>query len=212
MADQSTFSRLPKKQLVYIANKIMNDGFEWDNITHNYEDVYDNNESILNGVASYFGEAVVEDDVQFFMKFLEINSGLLTRIIKNNDKSMIEDLIIPQAKDYLVEYTATGSCNFTEYYNTRFSSYDKDWVMDSLYLQRNQGNWDIYSGVLKNTEYDNWETDDFEIDQIKDMSNDVQESRNPKKLLENTEKLIPKLDRETLVKLKYLIDKELRGL
>jgi hypothetical protein len=212
MSDQSTFSRLPKKQLVYIANKIMNDGFEWDNITHNYEDVYDNNESILNGVASYFGEAVVEDDVQFFMKFLEINSGLLTRIIKNNDKSMIEHLIIPQAKDYLVEYTATGSCNFTEYYNTRFSSYDKDWVMDSLYLQRNQGNWDIYSGVLKNTEYDNWETDDFEIDQIKDMSNDVQESRNPKKLLENTENLIPKLDRETLVKLKYLIDKELRGL
>lgn len=209
MADQSTFSRLPKKQLVYIANKIMNDGFEWDDIV--YEDVYDDNESILNGVASYFGEAVVEDDVQFFMKFLEINSGLLTRIIKNNDKSMIEHLIIPQSKDYLVEYTTMGSCSFTEYYDTRFSCYDKDWVMDSLYRQRYQGDWDVYSGKLKNTEYDNWETTDFEIDKIKDIPNDVQESRNPKRLLENTEKLIPKLDRETLVKLKYLIDKELRG-
>lgn len=211
MADQSTFSRLPKKQLAYIADKIMNDGFEWDNITSDYESIYDNNETILKGVASYFGEAVVEDDVQFFVKFLEINSNLLSRIIKNNDKPLIEQLVIPQAKDYLVEYTTMGSCSFTEYYDTRFSSYDKDWVLDSLYLQRSNGIWDTYSGHLKNTEYDNWETNDFEIDRIKEMSNDVQESRNPKRLLENTEKLIPKLDRETLVKLKYLIDKELRG-
>jgi hypothetical protein len=112
----------------------------------------------------------------------------------------------------LVEYTVSGSCTFEEEYETRFSCYDKDWVIDSLYLQRNNGNWDVYSGTLKNTEYDNWETNDFEIDKIKDVPNNVKESRNPKRLLENTEKLIPKLDRDTLVKLKYLIDKELRGL
>jgi hypothetical protein len=212
MADQSTFSRFQKKQLIFIANKLIENGFEWDNITHNYENIYDDNEKILSGVASYFNESVVEEDVQFFIKFLEINSGLLTRIIKNNDKSMIEYLIIPQSKDYLVEYTVSGSCTFEEEYETRFSCYDKDWVIDSLYLQRNNGNWDVYSGALKNTEYDNWETNDFEIDKIKDVPNNVQESRNPKRLLENTEKLIPKLDRDTLVKLKYLIDKELRGL
>jgi len=212
MADQSTFSRFQKKQLIFIANKLIENGFEWDNITHNYENIYDDNEKILSGVASYFNESVVEEDVQFFIKFLEINSGLLTRIIQNNDKSMIEHLIIPQSKDYLVEYTVSGSCTFEEEYETRFSCYDKDWVIDSLYLQRNNGNWDVYSGVLKNTEYDNWETNDFEIDKIKDVPNNVKESRNPKRLLENTEKLIPKLDRDTLVKLKYLIDKELRGL
>jgi hypothetical protein len=212
MADQSTFSRFQKKQLIFIANKLIENGFEWDNITHEYENIYDDNEKILSGVASYFNESVVEEDVQFFIKFLEINSGLLTRIIKNNDKSMIEHLIIPQSKDYLVEYTVSGSCTFEEEYETRFSCYDKDWVIDSLYLQRNNGNWDVYSGALKNTEYDNWETNDFEIDKIKDVPNNVKESRNPKRLLENTEKLIPKLDRDTLVKLKYLIDKELRGL
>jgi hypothetical protein len=212
MADQSTFSRFQKKQLIFIANKLIENGFEWDNITHEYENIYDDNEKILSGVASYFNESVVEEDVQFFIKFLEINSGLLTRIIQNNDKSMIEHLIIPQSKDYLVEYTVSGSCTFEEEYETRFSCYDKDWVMGSLYLQRNSGDWDTYSGVLKNTEYDNWETNDFEIDKIKDVPNNVKESRNPKRLLENTEKLIPKLDRDTLVKLKYLIDKELRGL
>lgn len=212
MADQSNFSRFPKKQLVFIANKLIEDGFEWDDITHNYEDIYNSNEEILNQVSTYFNESVVEDDVQFFIKFLEINSGLLTRIIKDNDKSMIEQLIIPQSKDYLVEYTTQGSCTFIEYYETRFSCYDKDWVRDSLYLQRNNGDWDVYSGVLKDTQYDNWEMNDWEIDEVKDTPNNTQESRNPRKLLENTEKLIPKLDKDTLVSLKFLIDKQLRNL
>jgi hypothetical protein len=211
MADQSTFSRFPKKQLVFIANKLIEDGFEWDDITHNYEDIYDSNEDILKQVSTYFDESIVEEDVQFFIKFLEINSGLLSRI-SNGDKSMIEQLIIPQPKDYLVEYSTNGSCTFIEYYETRFSSYDKDWVIDSINLQRNNGDWDTYSGVLKDTDYDNFETQDWEVDKVKDAPNDVQESRNPRKLLENTEKLIPKLDKDTLVSLKFLIDKQLRNL
>jgi hypothetical protein len=210
MADQSNFSRFPKKQLVFIANKLIEDGFEWDDITHNYQDIYDDNEDILKQVSSYFNESVVEEDVQFFIKFLEINSGLLSRI-SNDDKSMIEHLIIPQPKDYLVEYTTQGSCTFIEYYETRFSSYDKDWVIDSINLQRNNGDWDTYSGILKNTEYDNFETQDWEVDEVKEIG-DTQESRNPRKLLENTEKLIPKLDKNTLVNLKFLIDKQLRNL
>jgi hypothetical protein len=211
MADQSTFSRLPKKQLVFIANKLIEDEFEWDDITHTYEDIYDSNEDILKQVSTYFNESVVEEDVQFFIKFLEINSGLLDLIFKNNDKSLIEQLVIPQPKDYLVEYTTQGSCTFIEYYETRFSSYDKDWVRDSLNMQRNNGDWDVYSGLLKDTQYDNFETQDWEVDEVKDAPNDVQESRNPRKLLENTEKLIPKLDKDTLVSLKFLIDKQLRN-
>jgi hypothetical protein len=211
MADQSTFSRFPKKQLVFIANKLIEDGFEWDDITHNYEDIYDSNEDILKQVSTYFNESVVEEDVQFFIKFLEINSGLLSRI-SNGDKSIIEQLIIPQPKDYLVKYTSQGSCTYIEYYETLFSCYDKDWVRDSLYLQRNNDDWDIYSGVLKDTEYDNFEMNDWEIDIVKDAPNNLQESRNPRKLLENTEKLIPKLDKDTLVSLKFLIDKQLRNL
>jgi hypothetical protein len=85
-------------------------------------------------------------------------------------------------------------------------------VRDSLYLQRNNDDWDIYSGVLKDTEYDNFEMNDWEIDIVKDAPNNLRESRNPRKLLENTEKLIPKLDKDTLVSLKFLIDKQLRNL
>jgi hypothetical protein len=211
MANQSTFSRFPKKQLVFIANKLIEDGFEWDDITNNYQDIYDDNEDILKQVSSYFNESVVEEDVQFFIKFLSINSGLLSRI-SNGDMSMMEHLIIPKSKDYLVEYTTQGNCSFTEFYETRFSCYDKDWVMDSIYMQRETGDWDVWSGKLKNTEYDNWETNDWEVNNVKDILNNVQESHNPRKLLENTEKLIPKLDKDTLVSLKFLIDKQLRNL
>lgn len=212
MADQSNFSRFPKKQLVFISNKLVEDGFDWEDMSYGYEEVYELNQNILEKVASYFNESVVEEDVQFFIKFLEINEDLLSKISETNDKSLIEQLVIPQASDYLVEYTSNGTCTFVEYYETRFSSYDKNWVQDSLNLQRNNGDWDIYSGVLKNTDYDNWETQDWEIDEVKEIPNEVQESRNPRKLLENTEKLIPKLDKDTLVSLKFLIDKQLRNL
>lgn len=212
MADQSNFSRFPKKQLVFIASKIIDDGFDWQELNNNYHFEYDDCESILQNASSYFGESIVEEDVQFFAKFLEINDDLLSQIFESNDKSLFEQLIIPQPKDYLVEYTVMGSCTFVEYYDTKFSSYDKNWVIESLNMQRNDGNWDVYSGVLRDTTYDNWEINDWEIDEVKDAPNNIQESRNPRKLLENTEKLIPKLDKNTLISLKFLIDKQLRGL
>lgn len=211
MADQSNFSKFPKKQLVYIASKIIDDGFDWQALNYDYEGTYDTNESILKNVSSYFNESAIGDDVQFFAKFLEINDGLLSEIFESNDKTLIEQLIIPQSSDYLVEYTVEGECAFIEYYDTKLSSYDKGWVMDSLQLQSRNGDWDYFSGTLKNTEYADYETQNWEIGRIKDIGG-ISESTNPKRLLENTEKLIPKLDRQTLIKLKYIIDKQLRGL
>lgn len=211
MADNSIFSRYPKKQLSYIASKIVDDGFDWQNLNNDYRSEYEDCSDILQNIANYFNESIVEDDVQFFAKFLEINDNLLSQIFETNSKELIEQLIIPQPSDYLVEYTTQGSCTFIEYYESKLSSYDKNWVLDSLMLQYESGDWDTWSGELKNTEYDNYETNDWEIDQIKEIGN-VQESRNPKQLLENTEKLIPKLDKDTLVRLKYFIDKQLRSL
>jgi hypothetical protein len=212
MADQSNFSRFPKKQLVFIASKIVDDGFDWQSLDNDYENEYEDCEKTLKNVSSYFNEPVVEEDVQFFAKFLEINDDLLSQIFENNDKTLIEQLIIPQANDYLIEYTVNGSCTFEEEYESTFSSYDKNWVLGSLEVQRNDGNWDFYSGTLKDTHYDDWEMNDWEVNKVKEAPNNVQESRNPRKLLENTEKLIPKLDKNTLVSLKFLIDKQLRNL
>ena len=210
MADQSNFSKHSKKVLVYISNNIIDNGFEWQELHNDYEGIYNDNESILQDVANFVGETITEEDVQFFAKFLEINDDLLSQIFETNDKSLMEQLKIPQANDYSVEYSVNGSCTFTEYYESKFSSYDKDWIFGSLNQQHNDGNWDVYSGVLKDTGYDDWEMNGWDIDEVKEINN-TQESRDPRKLLENTEKLIPKLDRQTLVRLKYLINKELRG-
>lgn len=212
MADQSNFSRFPKKQLVFISSKIVDDGFDWQSLDNDYENEYDECEKILGNASLYFNESVVEEDVQFFAKFLEINDDLLSQIFETNDKTLTEQLIIPESKDYLVEYTVNGSCTFEGEYESTFSSYDEKWVIGSLEIQRNDGNWDFYSGHLKDTQYDNWEMNNWNVENVKPISNNVQESRNPRKLLENTEKLIPKLDKETLVSLKFLIDKQLRGL
>ena len=211
MAGQSNFSRFPKKQLVFIASKIVDDGFDWQSLDNDYEIEYEDCEKILENASSYFNESVVEEDVQFFAKFLEVNDDLLSKIFENNDKTLIEQLIIPQANDYLIEYTVNGTCTFEEEYESTFSSYDEKWVIGSLEVQRNDGNWDFYSGRLTDTTYDNWEMNDWNVEKVKPISNEIQESRNPRKLLENTEKLIPKLDKETLISLKFLIDKQLRG-
>lgn len=212
MAEQSTFSRFPKKHLVFIANKLNEEGFNYSKYEYD-ENLYEDNKDILSSVANYFGENyIVEDDVQFFMKLLEVNETLLVDINQSNDKSLIENLIIPQAKDFLVEYSSNGSCTYEEFYQTKISSYDKVWVHESILIQYHSGDWDIWSGELKNTEYDNYESGDWEIDAIKEISNDVSESGKTKRLLENTEKLIPKLDRDTLIALKFLIDKQLRPL
>lgn len=212
MADQSNFSRFPKKQLVFIASKIVDDGFDWQSLDIDYENEYEDCEKTLKNVSSYFNEPVVEEDVQFFAKFLEINDDLLSQIFENNDKTLIEQLIIPQANDYLIEYTVNGSCTFEEEYESTFSSYDKNWVLGSLEVQRNDGNWDFYSGTLKDTHYDNWEMNDWEVDKVKEAPNNVQESLLDKLVLENTQGVIKSLDKNTLLKLRTLINSRLSSL
>ena len=212
MADQSNFSRFPKKQLVFIASKIVDDGFDWQSLDNDYENEYEDCEKTLKNVSSYFNEPVVEEDVQFFAKFLEINDDLLSQIFENNDKTLIEQLIIPQANDYLIEYTVNGSCTFEEEYESTFSSYDKNWVLGSLEVQRNDGNWDFYSGTLKDTHYDNWEMNDWEVDKVKEAPNNVQESLLDKLVLENTQGVIKSLDKNTLLKLRTLINSRLSSL
>jgi hypothetical protein len=212
MADQSNFSRFPKKQLVFIASKIVDDGFDWQSLDNDYENEYEDCEKTLKNVSSYFNESVVEEDVQFFAKFLEINDDLLSQIFENNDKTLIEQLIIPQANDYLIEYTVNGSCTFEEEYESTFSSYDKNWVLGSLEVQRNDGNWDFYSGTLKDTHYDNWEMNDWEVNKVKEAPNNVQESLLDKLVLENTQGVIKSLDKNTLLKLRTLINSRLSSL
>jgi hypothetical protein len=94
MSDQSQFSRLPKKQLFFISEKLINEDFPTDNPYHDYSDAYNK----LENIGKYFNISVVDEDVQFFVKFLDINSDLLEEIIetgnKDKEKNKVKSFII----------------------------------------------------------------------------------------------------------------------
>ena len=211
-ASQSQFSRLPKKQLVRISEKLIDDGFYADNP---YED-YDDNYKILSSIGKYFNIDVVDEDVQFLAKFIDINDDLLSKIFEpNGDKSLVEKLVIPVAKTYELQYTVWGSCSYEDYLAQKFDAYDEDWVRDSADQQRSDGNWDFYNGYnRRDTYYDNFEESDTSYDRVVEVDDNtnVRESLLDRLVVENTSEVVSSLDKQTLLKLKQIIESRLRTL
>lgn len=206
MADQSVFSRYPKKHLVFISERLIDEGFDI-NLYDTNE--YDESYNILEEIGKYWNEPINDEDVQFFAKFIEINDSVLTKIFEG-DKSLTESLVIPIAKDYDVEYTADGNCYYTEYYSYKVSSYDKGWVDSMIQHQYNDGNFDLYNGKLENTQYDNYEMNEWNIQKVSEIESSIKESLLSKLVLENTQDALSSLDKKTLIKLKSIIDSRLR--
>jgi hypothetical protein len=208
-AEQSQFSRLPKKQLVLIAEKLVDESFTSGNPYDDYEEHYKNLESI----GRYFNISVNDEDVQFFSKFLEINDELLSNIF-DGDKTLIDRLEIPIAKTYDLRYSVWGTCTYDEYLGQYFDAYDEDWVIDSAKQQREDGNWDLYDGRnIRETTYDNFDESDYSFDDVYEVNDDkIKESLLDRLVLENTSEVVSSLDKQTLLKLKQIIESRLRSL
>ena len=210
-AEQSQFSKLPKKQLFIIAEKLIDDDFTTDNPYNNgYEDTYE----ILNNIGKYFNITVNYEDVEFFSKFLSINDNILAELLDNpKDKSLIERLEIPVAETYELHYTTWGSCTYTQYLAQKFDSYDKNWVRDSAEQQRQDGNWDYYNGRnVRDTEYENFEESDSSYDNVYEVVDEkpTKESMLDRLVIENTKDVVNSLDKKTLMELRRIIDSKLR--
>jgi len=213
-AEQSQFSRLPKKQLAFIAEKLVDEDFP---IGNPYTDDFDSAYGILQAVSKYFNIESTHEDVEFFSKFLEINDDLIADFFANNKEQMnnrelIEQLVIPVAKSYNLDYSSWGSCTYTNYMVQEFDSYDKDWVRDSAQQRNDDGSWSMYDGQETNpTEYDNFEESDYEFGRVYEVNDKpVQESILNKLVLENTSEVVNSLDRKTLLELRRIIDSKLR--
>lgn len=211
MADQSQFSRYPKKHLIFICERLIDSGFD---ASYPYDN-YDDSHKALEEIGKYFNTSISDEDVQFFGKLLNDNDNLIADIFANqgadrNNKELIEQLEIPVAKDYELEYTVDGTCNYTEYYTYKVSAYDKSWVDDSIRQQHNDGNFDLYEGKLENTDYDNWEMNDWEFQRVNEITPEVKESLLSKLVIENTQDALNSLDKKTLIKLKSIIESRLR--
>ena len=217
MADQSQFSKLPKKQLVFIAEKLVDEEFP---IGNPYDSDFDGAYDTLKQVANYFSIGATQEDVEFFSKFLEVNENIIADLFANNreqmrNASLIEQLVIPVAKTYDLHYTTWGSCGYTEYKGQYFDAYDKDWVIDSASQQRNDGNWDMWDGRdVRDTEYENFEESDSSYNHVYNVDDKQEtiysESILDKLVIENTKDVVNSLDKNTLIKLKSIIESRLR--
>jgi S-adenosylmethionine/arginine decarboxylase-like enzyme len=214
-AEQSQFSKLSKKQLVSISVKLIDQDFP---IGNPYESDYDDAYSILEEVSRYYSIDATHEDVEFFSKFLEINGEIIAELFANNKKEiknrlLIEQLVIPVAKSYNLNYSSWGSCTYTNYLTQEFDSYDEEWVKDSATQQLNDGNWNIWDGQeTSSTEYDNFEENDYSFDEVYDVdkSKIKNESVLDRLVIENTSEVIGSLDKKTLIKLKSIIESRLR--
>ena len=207
-AEQSQFSKVSKKQLFFIAEKLIDAGFPTDNPYNDYDEHFKE----LENIGKYFNMNVVDEDVQFFAKFLYINDGILAKIMEKSDILSYEDLIIPVAKTYELQYTVWGSCTYEEYLGQKFDAYDEDWVRDSADQQINDGNWDTYEGYNReDTYYDNWEESDVSYDKVVEVNDNTNVTEPIKEQKFNkTSKVISTLDKESLLELKKIIDSRLR--
>ena len=215
MAEQSEFSKLPKKQLIFIIEKLIDNEFPVGN-PYVYSD-YEGHYKTLSNVAKYFNINVNDEDVQFFAKLLEVNEDLIAELFSNNgeqmkNKQLIEQLEIPVAKSYDLDYSVWGTCTYTDYKVQEFDSYDEDWVKGSAHQQRSDGNWDMWDGRDNGqTEYDNYEESDYSFDDVSEVNEKpVQESLLSKLVIENTSEVVNSLDKKTLLELRRIIDSKLR--
>jgi len=210
---QSQFSRLPNKQLLFIAEKLVDENFP---IGNPYDDDFEEAYSVLQSVSKYFNIVAAHEDVEFFAKLLEINDDLIADLFANNkeqmkNKELIEKLVIPVAKSYNLNYSVWGSCSYTDYKVQKFDSYDEEWVSNSAEQQRQDGNWSMWDGRdRRDTEYENFEESDYDFGDVYEVDEKpIQESLLSKLVLENTSDVINSLDRTTLIKLRNLINQKL---
>jgi hypothetical protein len=212
-ATQSQFSRLPKKQLAFIAEKLVDEDFP---IGNPYISDFDSAYGTLQEVSKYFSVESTHEDVEFFSKFLEINEDIIADLFANNKEQMnnrelIEQLEIPVAKSYNMDYSSWGTCSYTNYMVQEFDSYDKDWVTDSATQQNNDGNWSMWEGQVTNPpEYENFEESDYSFGDVYEIDETKTESILDRLVIENTSGVVNSLDKQTLLKLKSIIESRLR--
>jgi len=215
MAEQSQFSKLSKKQLVFICEKLVDEDFP---IGNPYDSDFDSAFNILQEVSKYFSIIATQEDVEFFSKFLQINDDLIADLFANNggqmnNRELIEQLVIPVAKSYNLDYSSWGSCSFTNYMVQEFDSYDEEWVKDSAQQQNNDGNWNMWEGSeRRDTEYENFEESDYSFGDVYEVNENKPQNESVlgRLVVENTRDVVKSLDKKTLLELRRIIDSKLR--
>lgn len=202
----SVLSKQPLKILLTLSKLLVEDGFNYQNPW----DYVDDNMEKLKSSGSWLGESLDEDDMEFISAFIIENLKTILSSIHNEltNSEAVERMLIPQKKKFKAYYEIWGSASLTEKYKTIWECYYKEWVNDSLRYSYNDGSWDYYNGDYLEHETDDFEPDNFDITYVEKL----REGKKPildRLVVENTKDLLENLDRETLVKLRNLINEKL---
>ena len=198
---------LPPNILVEISLLLLdNDSFDYENPFDDYE----TNETVLQSSSNWAGAYVGRDDVEFMCKFIKDNLPLLNQV-KNGDsntKEILSEIRIPEAKKYKVYYEISGRAILTEEYTTNWDCYDEDWVEASLKQSYYDGSFDYYQGDYVDHEVDDFETDDIDITSVNAI-NEGKRTLLSKIVVENTTDVVDSLDKDTLIRLRNIINQRL---
>ena len=202
-----SLEKLPLKAIVEISKLC------WENqldINSPYGD-FSSNEEIVTDASAWTGQDVEALDVEFICLFMNQNSALLLSYFdgKSTFQDISSKLKIPKSKKFKVTYEVWGSATLTETYNTGWTSYNEDWIKDSMEEHRSNGSWNYYDGEYESNESDNFDPDDFDILDITEKGRTFKENTFSKLVLENTNDILDNVDRDTLIKLRNLSNKSL---
>lgn len=202
----SVLSNQPLKVLLVLSKQLIEDEFEYRN-PWDYE--HDNMKKLKTS-GGWIGEKLDQVDMEFIAAFILENLKIILSSIHNEltNSEAIEAISIPKKKKYVAYYEIWGPATLTEKYKTTWESYNKNWVKDSLRHSYNEGEFDYWEGDYQEHESDNFEPDNFDITYV----NDLRENKEPildKLVVENTQDLLDNLDRDTLLKLRNLINQKL---
>lgn len=198
---------LPPNVLIQICISLLDEeSFDYDDPF----DDYDDNEKLVKNASAWASSTVEREDVEFISKFISDNLPLLESV-KNDGvsvRSIIPELSIPSLKSYKVYYEIWGPATLTEKYRITWDSYDEDWVKPSLRRSYYDGDFDYYQGEYLEYETDNFESDNFEITDV-DSINESKKSLLSRVVVENTTNVLDNLDKDTLLRLRNIINQKL---
>ena len=211
----SQLENLNPKHLVYIAQKMIDEGFSGQNPYDEYETL----SSDLSEIVKYFGIKYISRlDIEFLALFINVNDEVLSQLFDSetqNKQELYRQLEIPKPEKYTYDVMATGHGYVTETYKHTELTYNPEWIPTMVdALRYNSDEFEYYDGELTDTLVEDFEVTNLEVDDIfRVMSQtSLKESILKRLVIENTESMIDSLDFQTLIELKRIIEKKLHSL
>jgi hypothetical protein len=213
--EPSQLENLHPKHLVYIAQKMIDEGFS---VQNPYEE-FDVVANELTEMVKYFGvKYITRLDIEFLASFIIVNDEILSQLFDSetqNKQELYRKLEIPKPEKYTYDVMATGSGYVTETYKHTKLTYNPEWISAMVdALRYNSDEFEYYDGELTDTLVEEFEVNNVQVDDIfRVMSqSSLKESILKRLVIENTESMIDSLDFQTLIELKRIIEKKLHSL